>query len=81
MAKDQGIESIAKPLPPAPPILDLQQQNLTFLGLLARRMREIVLDGQQRRADGRIVIEAHMNAGVLTGSISNGTKWHERLNR
>ena len=70
----------------APEVLTIQLPgmmgtNTAFLSIAMRRLRELILEGQSRRAEGRIVIEVHMIDGNLTGAIGISPKWLERLNR
>lgn len=83
MSKVQDAPIVAKPpsngQPRPVPAAELLPQNLSFLALAERRIRELVMDGQKRRGDGKIVVEIPMSAGVLTGAIAISPRWMERL--
>lgn len=76
------IASEPEAAPPNPTVLSMHQlsaQNLVILDKAFRRLREIVQDAEQRRADGTIAIELPIQNGKLTMNVINRPKWTERL--
>lgn len=62
---------------PNPAILTTPNDNM--ITHVMRRVRELVVDAQQRRGDGKIFMELYVNAGMLTKSPKVGYNCNERL--
>lgn len=67
------------PSQPPPPVI--MNQNQSFLDMAARRLKEMVIDAQRRRADGHITIDVVVNGGMVAGDIVYRPVWREHLAR
>lgn len=66
-------------IPLTPGAGEINSQNETMLSLVMRRLRELVLDAQKRRGDGKIAIEVLVSAGMLNRTARVRPDWTERL--
>lgn len=57
----------------------LSAQNELALAKAMRRLREVVADGQARRADGFLRISLELNAGAIVPRAHLNPQWTERL--
>jgi hypothetical protein len=58
---------------------EMEIRNQRYMDLIVRELREQVLRGQQRRADGVIVIEAAVESGALSNRVSVLSKYRVKL--
>jgi hypothetical protein len=80
MAKQNG----STPSAAAPPVIrvapmDFNRNNEVFFGYLVRRLRELLLEAQQRRADGGIQISMSLTGGNLGNSITIQPRYTESV--
>ena len=57
----------------------LSSQNESALAAAIRRFRELLLDAQQHRAEGRVIMDAFLSGGQCTRAINVRPQWSERL--
>ena len=74
---------IEKPIEPALTINyePLNANNQNYLIRFTRRLKEIMLDAQKRRACGRIFIAAGITDGTINRKASVHGEWEEAIDR
>ena len=83
MAKNGQPVKTEQPAPPAVMVRaensELTPNNNVFLAGILRRLREIILEAQKRRADGGVRIDITFQSGNLSNSVTVQPRYIERI--